>query len=85
MCVLNLPAPTIPTVYIQRKRILKMAKVTIGSTGSKLLSFSWHLLMYEIEGLSLEWIDECTKHGILLSNLVLKEESIFLICWNGKY
>lgn len=80
MCALNLPVPTIPTVYIQRKRTLKMAEVTIGSTGSKLLSFSWHLLMYEIEGLSLEWTDECTKRGVLLSNLILKEKSIFLIC-----
>lgn len=57
-----------------------MAKVTTGSTGTKLLSFSWHLLMDEIEGLSLDWTDECTKRDVLLSNLILKEKSIFLIC-----
>lgn len=79
MCTLNLPAPTIPTAYIQRKRTLKMAEVTVGSTGSKLLSFSWHLLIDEIESLLLEWTDECAKRSVLLSDLIIREKSICLI------
>lgn len=40
MCVMNLPGATIHTIYTQRERILKGAKVTIGdySVGSKVVS-----------------------------------------------
>lgn len=52
--------------YGEEKRILKAAKVNIGSDFSKLISFSRHPIMEE--SLSLEGIDECTKRAESLTD-----------------
>ena len=44
-CALNWPAFAICTIYTQRARILKAAKVANGSTSGKVVSFSWRPVM----------------------------------------
>lgn len=45
VCVLNLPASTLHTIYTQRERILKGSQVTIGSASSEVVSFSQYSIM----------------------------------------
>lgn len=60
-------------VYVQRKKkILKAAKMTIGSANSKVVSFIWHPVVDKMKSLLIKWIDGCTKHEVPLSSLILK-------------
>lgn len=54
--MLNLSASTIGTVYMQRDKILKAAKVTFGSASSKVASFSQDSVMEKMVSLLLEWL-----------------------------
>lgn len=52
MCTLNMPASFV--VFTHRKRILKADEVTTGSASSKMVSFTRHPVMDEMEGLA--WV-----------------------------
>lgn len=79
MHVLNLCVSTIHIIYIQRERILKASKVTIGSANSKVVSFSWYIVMHKMESPLLERTHRCKKQGVLVSYFICKEKLVSLL------
>lgn len=60
---LNLPGSTTLSIYMQGEKILKAAKVAIGSASSKVVS----PIMDKMESLPLEGVEGCIKCGGCLS------------------
>lgn len=71
MCVLNLPLSTIHTIYTQRGRILKAAKVTIGPASSKVVSISEHPVTDRMENLLLSGLLGIQSGVCIISFLLL--------------